>query len=92
LDSDESLLDRLARGDPAAFEALFLRYAPQVYCAVYRLVGSPETAEDILQETFLTLFHQPPRRPMEAPVVDWLCRVALNRGYHLLRAFSRRDL
>jgi RNA polymerase sigma-70 factor, ECF subfamily len=91
LDSDELLLDRLAGGDPAAFEALFLRYAPQVYRAVYRLVGSPETAEDILQETFLTLFRQPPRRPMVAPLLAWLCRVALNRGYNLLRGMQREE-
>jgi RNA polymerase sigma-70 factor (ECF subfamily) len=91
LDSDELLLDHLAGGDPAAFETLFLRYAPQVYRAVYRLAGSPETAEDILQETFLTLFHQPPRRPMEAPLVAWLCRVALNRGYNLLRGIQREE-
>jgi len=91
LDSDELLLDQLTGADPAAFETLFLRYSPQVYRAVYRLVGSPETAEDILQETFLTLYHQPPRRPMEAPLVAWLCRVALNRGYNLLRGAQRED-
>lgn len=91
MESDEFLLERLARGEPDAFEALFLRYAPQVYRAIYRLTRSPETAEDILQETFLTLFHQPPRRPMEAPLVAWLCRVALNRGYNLLRAAQREE-
>lgn len=91
MDSDELLLERLARGEPEAFEALFRRYAPQVYRAVYRLAGSPEAAEDILQETFLTLFRQPPRQPMEAPLVAWLCRVALNRGYNLLRARQREE-
>jgi RNA polymerase sigma-70 factor (ECF subfamily) len=91
LDSDELLLEHLARGEPEAFETLFRRYAPQVYRAVYRLAGSPETAEDILQETFLTLFRQPPRQPMEAPLVAWLCRVALNRGYNLLRSAQREE-
>lgn len=91
MDSDELLLERLAGGDHAAFETLFLRYAPRVYRAVYRLAGSPESAEDILQETFLALFHQPPRRPMEAPLVAWLCRVALNRGYNLLRGARREE-
>jgi RNA polymerase sigma-70 factor (ECF subfamily) len=91
LESDEMLLDHLAGGDQAAFETLFLRYSPQVYRAVYRLAGSPETTEDILQETFLTLFNQPPRRPMEAPLVAWLCRVALNRGYNLIRGTQREE-
>lgn len=91
MESDELLLEHLARGDQEAFEAVFRRYAPQVYRAVYRLAGSPETAEDLLQETFLTLFRQPPRRPLEAPLVAWLCRVALNRGYNLLRANQREE-
>jgi RNA polymerase sigma-70 factor (ECF subfamily) len=91
LESDELLLERLARGDQDAFETLFQRHGPQVYRTVYRLAGGPETAEDILQETFLTLFRQPPRRPMEAPLVAWLCRVALNRGYNLLRAAQREE-
>jgi RNA polymerase sigma-70 factor, ECF subfamily len=91
LDSDELLLDHLAGGDPSAFETLFLRYAPQVYRVVYRLAGSPETAEDIVQETFLTLLHNPPRRPLAAPLVAWLCRVALNRGYNLLRGVEREE-
>jgi RNA polymerase sigma-70 factor (ECF subfamily) len=91
LESDELLLERLARGDQQAFETLFRRYAQQVYRAVYRLAGSPETAEDILQETFLTLFRQPPQPPLKAPLVAWLCRVALNRGYNLLRATQREE-
>lgn len=91
MESDEVLLERLARGESEAFETLFRRYASQVYRAVSRLAGSPETAEDLLQETFLTLYRQPPRQPMEAPLVAWLCRVALNRAYNLLRAAQREE-
>jgi Sigma-70 region 2 len=50
--TDEQLLDRLRRGDDAAFETLFLRHYGQVYRVLYSLVGGRELAEDLAQETF----------------------------------------
>lgn len=88
-DSDQALLERLRRSDDAAFEGLFLRHYAQVYRVVYNLVGDRQEAEDILQETFLALYQHPPRLEPEVPLVAWLCRVALNRGYNALRRQQR---
>jgi RNA polymerase sigma-70 factor (ECF subfamily) len=87
---DSELLRQMQQGDQQAFEALFTRHYATVYRAVYHLVASREEAEDLVQETMLTLYRQPPRR--HAPgdsLAAWLCRVALNRGYNLLRATRR---
>lgn len=86
---DEELLERLTQGDHAAFEALFLRYYQQVYRVLAHLVGSREQAEDLAQETFLTLYRQPPPTDVGDKLVAWLCRVALNRGYNALRSERR---
>lgn len=90
-DSDELLLERLRRNDGAAFEGLFLRHYGQVYRVVYRLVGRREEAEDMTQETFLALYHHPPRLAGGATLIAWLCRVALNRGYNTLRGERREQ-
>src|SRR5689334_19996814 len=87
--SDAALLERLRSGDSIAFEELFLRHYDQVYRVLYHLVGSREEAEDLAQETFLTLYHQPPSLPGGVALVAWLCRVALNRGYNALRGQRR---
>jgi RNA polymerase sigma-70 factor (ECF subfamily) len=86
---EDTLLERLRHGDEAAFERLFLRHYQQVYRVLYHLVGSREEAEDLAQETFMALYHQPPAIATGASLVAWLCRVALNRGYNALRGERR---
>ena len=88
-ESDDLLLERLAQGHDTAFEDLFLRHYGQVYRVLYSVVGSREAAEDLLQETFLALYQQPPRPKPDATLVAWLCRVALNRAYNALRGERR---
>src|SRR5512144_2063965 len=56
---EDALIERLRHGDQAAFERLFLRHYAQVYRVLHHLVGSREEAEDLAQETFLALYHQP---------------------------------
>lgn len=88
-DSDEQLLIRLRHSDEVAFETLFMRYYSQVYRVLYRLTGTREAAEDLAQETFLTLYDNPPRLALGTTLIAWLCRVALNRGYNALRGERR---
>lgn len=88
--SDEELLERLRQGEQAAFDTLFLRYYRQVYRVLYSVVGNAQEAEDLLQETLLVLYRQPPKLDRGAPLAAWLYRVAANRGYNALRA-TRRD-
>jgi RNA polymerase sigma-70 factor, ECF subfamily len=89
LDSDALLLEQLRRGDGSAFERLFERHYATVYRALYGLLGNREAAEDMAQETFLTLLRTPPPAEPGAHLAAWLCRVALNRGYNTLRGERR---
>src|ERR671938_1456 len=90
---DDTLLERLRRGDGAAFEQLFMRHYSRVYRVLYGLLGGREAAEDLAQETFLELYrHAPGLRASErsdATLAAWLCRVALNKGYNSLRGERR---
>lgn len=86
---DKLLLERLGRGDDAAFEALFLRHYARVYRVLYGLVGSKEASEDLAQETFLELHRHASSLKPDTSLAAWLCRVALNRGYNALRDGQR---
>ncbi len=87
-DGDDDLLRRWRGGDERAFDDLFLRYYRQVYRVLQGVVGSPQEAEDLAQETFLALYRSPPR--IEGPGLGaWLYRVAANRGYNALRGARR---
>ena len=52
---DRALLERLAQGDLDALPALYDQYAPPVYHLLLAQTGDPDTASDLLQETFLAL-------------------------------------
>jgi RNA polymerase sigma-70 factor (ECF subfamily) len=86
--TDSLLLRRFLAGDQSSFEELFERHYPMVFGVLYRLAGSREEAEDLAQEVFLKLYHNPLRSDQN--VSGWLYRVAINTGYNALRASARR--
>ena len=54
-DPDRDLIVRWQAGDEAAFEELIRKHESRVYRLLYRMMGSKEDAEDLTQETFLSL-------------------------------------
>ncbi len=84
------LLEGLAKGDEAAFETLFLRYYPQVYAVLFRLLGDRQEAEDLAQEVFLKLHGRRFSRGREHSLGGWLHRVAVNAALNRLRGETRR--
>lgn len=65
----------------AEFLPLFDRYRSMVYGLALSYTRSPQDAEDICQEVFLTLLEKPPAPGKERP---WLARVTVNRCRDLL--------
>jgi RNA polymerase sigma-70 factor (ECF subfamily) len=68
--------------------ALFRAHGRKLWALAYRLTGSAEDAEDVVQETFARLLAQPPRAADTLPA--WLARVAANLGIDALRRRRRR--
>ena len=91
--SDGLLLEQASNGDVASFEALFHRHYSKVYGLVFRLVGSRDEAEDIVQDVFIKLHQRPPSRVNAAGqdhnVSAWLYRVATNTAYNAIRTRKR---
>jgi len=47
---DESLMERIARGDTAAFDLLFQRHRRAVFGFAFRMLGDGPAAEDLTQQ------------------------------------------
>jgi len=76
--SDGELV-KLAKGeDFIAFEELVNRHSARIYSLLYRLLGSREDAEDLLQQTFLSAFQNLSRFREEASFRTWITRIATN--------------
>ncbi|MBB3114375.1 RNA polymerase sigma-70 factor (ECF subfamily) [Paenibacillus phyllosphaerae] len=76
--TDEELLQRMADGDQASFEALIHRYHAPLSGFLQRQLKDTGRAEDFVQETFLRLVRQLQDRKPPDNVQAWLYRVALN--------------
>jgi RNA polymerase sigma-70 factor (ECF subfamily) len=89
LDPDVRLLERCRRGDPSAFETLFRKYQAYVYNISLGMLGNPEDASDVTQDTFLRLHRNLNSFRGDASFSTWLYRVAVNLCITELRRKSR---
>lgn len=87
---DLALLHRARAGEFAAFEELVNRLQPRVYGLARRILGEPHDAEDVTQQTFLSLVEHLDTFRGESSVVSWVLRITANHALKLLR--KRRGL
>jgi RNA polymerase sigma-70 factor (ECF subfamily) len=74
-----SLLAKMKQGDEAAFTALYRRHKDAVYRFALMCTGSPASAAEVTQETFLHLMTRAEQfDPARGTIGAWLCGVARN--------------
>jgi RNA polymerase sigma-70 factor (ECF subfamily) len=83
--SEEALLERARGGDEAAFAGLVDRFSGELKLHCYRIVGSVQDAEDLVQETLLAAWRGLDRFEGRASLRSWLYRIATNRCLNALR-------
>ncbi|MCL6520363.1 MAG: sigma-70 family RNA polymerase sigma factor [Armatimonadetes bacterium] len=90
-ETDEELMARFQAGDSSAMEELFARFQKPLFNFFFRMVGRRETAEDLVQETFLKVcrFGQT-FRGSDAKFTTWLFSIAGNQCRDYLRHRARR--
>ena len=88
--TDEALVTQVARGDTAAFELLYDRYASRVLGISIKIIGDQAQAEDILQETFWRVWQSAASFQSQlGPFAGWLFRIARNLA---IDAYRRRNV
>lgn len=91
VDPDAELIERVARADPAAVQALVARKLPRMLALANRMLRDPAEAEDVAQEVFLRAWKQARTwKPGAGKFDTWMHRVALNLCYDRLR--RRREI
>jgi RNA polymerase sigma-70 factor (TIGR02960 family) len=83
-------LERARAGDDQAFGELTGPYLAELRLHCYRILGSVQDAEDVLQETLLAAWRGLGQYEGRAALRTWLYRIATNRCLNALRANSRR--
>ena len=89
MDNDEviRLLQRIERGDEAAFRELYRAHSRRLYAYVLRQHGDPAQAEEIVSDTLYEVWKAPARFRGDAQFSTWLIGIARNK---VLMAFRSR--
>lgn len=87
--SDEALVDRAKAKDFEAFEQLVARYEDKVYRLAFRFVRNDTDAQEIVQETFLSLWRKIDSFKGDSQFSSWLYRVTANAALMRLRSQRR---
>jgi RNA polymerase sigma-70 factor (ECF subfamily) len=78
-------LEALRNGDRNEFSRLVEMYSGKLYRLGLKMLGNPQDAEDILQETFLKAFRSIKNFDGRASLSTWLYRIAINEALMHLR-------
>lgn len=84
----DNLVQLAKGGNAVAFEQLISQHQDRVYALAYRILGNPEDAADIRQETFIRAWRCIRGFRQDASFSTWLHRITVNLCISLKR---RRD-
>jgi RNA polymerase sigma-70 factor, ECF subfamily len=80
------LLGAVAKGDKAAFERLYGATRAKLYGVLLRILGRPELAEEVMQETYLKVWKMADKfDPALASPITWMVAMARNRAIDIVR-------
>ena len=87
---ESEFIERLKRGEAAAFEEWVAERSGEIYGLLFRLTENSEEARDLTQETFLRAFQSIGRFRGEADLRTWIYRIAINQARNRWRWWRRR--
>jgi RNA polymerase sigma-70 factor (ECF subfamily) len=90
--ADEDLMQLVRKGDDQAFKLVYQRHATVAFSLAYRMTGQRGTAEDVVQEAFLSLWRSGARYDRaRGSVRTWVLGIVHNRAIDALRRSTARD-
>ena len=90
--ADEDLMQLVRRGDAQPFEVVYERHATAAFSLAYRMTGTRNAAEDVVQEAFLSLWRSGARYDRaRGSVRTWVLGIVHNRAIDSLRRSMVHD-
>ncbi len=89
--TDAELVRRTRKGDNSAADALARRFRQPAYCLALQLLGNPDDALDVAQDSLLNFFTTLHRFDASRPVKPWLLTIVRNRARDLMRRQKVRN-
>lgn len=87
---DQLLVERVQKGDKAAFDLLIHKYQHRIISLISRYVNDPSESQDVAQEAFIKAYRAIDRFRGDSAFYTWLYRIAINTAKNWLVARKRR--
>jgi len=85
MDNDITLVQAAQGGDKRAFAQLVEKYEQRVYNLARKMMRDQQDAEDVLQETFISVYRNLQNFHGDSSFSTWLYRIATNASLMKLR-------
>ena len=87
--TEAELVSLSRQGDVSAWEGVVSAHQQAVFRLAYLLLGDPDDAEDITQETFIRAYYALERFDAQRPLRPWLLSIAANLARNRRRSIGR---
>ena len=91
-DADLALVERVKRGDKAAFDLLVIKYQSRIINLVSRFVRNHADAQDVTQDAFVKAYRALPNFRGESAFYTWMYRIAVNTAKNFLASQVSRKV
>ena len=89
-DEERALVERVRSGDADAFDELIYRSDRGVLHLAYRMLGNPEDAQEVYQETFLKVHRYLHKFRFDSSLNTWIYQIATNVCLDRIRRRQRQ--
>jgi len=79
------MVRRVQSGDQAAFRELVEKYQAKIFSVIHRILRNRQDTEDVAQVTFTKVYFAMAGFDSRCSLFSWICRIAINECYSLLR-------
>ena len=90
--SDAELVGQFLKGRTAAFNLLVRRWQQPIYHYLYRMLMHREEAEDLTQQTFITVYNKLDKLNTPEKFKYWLYRIAMNKAKDFLKSKKNKNM
>jgi len=87
---DQELVERVQRGEKAAFDILVRKYEHKLANVIGRYIRDPSEVLDVSQEAFIKAYRALPNFRGDSAFYTWIYRIAINTAKNHLVAAGRR--
>ncbi len=89
---EKEIVSLLQQGDKKAISLLYENYADALYGVVRKVISDEETAQDVLQESFVKIWRYAKKYDAsKAKLFTWLYRIAYNTAIDKVRSLKNKS-